>query len=55
VAGLLYSSLPTAPIAATPTPYFWFGNRVTYNATANPTNATSLWSTVHYEIGATSP
>ncbi len=46
-----YTSLPAAP-AATSTPYFWFGNRVSLNL-FNPTNVTSLWSSVVYEIGAT--
>lgn len=49
---VLYSSLPGAPAAASPNPYFWFGNRVSWNA-FNPTNVTSLWSNVVYEIGAT--
>jgi hypothetical protein len=49
---LAYASLPAAPASATPNPYFWFGNRVTF-AVINPTNVTSRWSSVVYEIGAT--
>jgi hypothetical protein len=47
-----YASLPAAPALAS-TPYFWFGNRVSWNLLFNPTNVTSLWSSVVYEIGAT--
>jgi hypothetical protein len=47
-----YTSLPAAPALAS-TPYFWFGNRVSWNLLFNPTNVTSLWSSVVYEIGAT--
>jgi len=50
---LAYASLPAAPASASPNPYFWFGNRVSWNLLFNPTNVTSLWSSVVYEIGAT--
>ena len=35
-AKVLYSALPNV-IATTPPKYFWFGNRVTFNSTNNPT------------------
>lgn len=45
-----YSALPAAPVASAPNPFFWFGNRA-----STGTNVTSLWSSVVYEIGATTP
>ena len=53
VARLAYSALPAAPTAS-PTPFFFFGNRALDN-TPTPTAITSLWTLVTYEIGATSP
>jgi hypothetical protein len=53
VAKLAYSALPAAP-AATPTPFFFFGNRA-LDSNPTPTAVTSLWTQVSYEIGATSP
>jgi len=50
----IYASLPAAPSASASNPVFWFGNKV-FASLSSPTNVTSYWSSVVYEIGATSP
>lgn len=51
-----YASLPTAPVRADPDVdydrFFFFGN---WTRPGSASTATSLWSNVNYEIGATAP
>ena len=51
-----YASLPTAPTRANPSVdydrFFFFGN---WTRPVSASTATSLWSNVNYEIGATAP